>query len=475
MASAYILVVDDEPDIRGLVQEILQDEGYEVEIAENGEAARESCRLRRPELVLLDIWMPDIDGISLLKEWKEPSENGVAVNFPVIMMSGHGSVETAVEATRLGAYDFLEKPLSLAKLLLTVEHALEAHKLDKENQGMRQQLSIADEPVGKSQVNQDLSKEIKQISQHDSRVLFVGEPGSGKSKYSRLLHHLSKRSEQPYIELGVATLDIDNSARELFGSEVDGKIYYGLLEQAGRGTLYIDDIAEMDMATQGRLLSTLETGHFHRLGGSESIILKCRIITATQYKLEQLVSQGGFKSELYFQLNVLQVKIPPLREHCEDVPDLLNYYRDRFVQQEQFNYRNFSIAALNKLRNYSWPGNLLELKNLVQRLLIVSDLETITLEEVEISIEYETRRQDRQDLDADNDLSMESALKSLFEYPLKEARELFEKAYLEEKLMAVGGSVGKVAQMAGVERTHLYRKMKTLGIDAKKIARKAKQ
>ncbi len=475
MASAYILVVDDEPDIRGLVQEILQDEGYEVEIAENGEAARESCRLRRPELVLLDIWMPDIDGISLLKEWKEPSENEVMVNFPVIMMSGHGSVETAVEATRLGAYDFLEKPLSLAKLLLTVEHALEAHKLDKENQGMRQQLSVADEPVGKSQVNQDLSKEIKQISQHDSRVLFMGELGSGKSKYSRLLHRLSKRSEQPYIELGVATLDIDNSARELFGSEVDGRIYHGLLEQAGRGTLYIDDIAEMDMATQGRLLSTLETGHFHRLGGSESIILKCRIITATQYKLEQLVSQGSFKSELYFQLNVLQVKIPPLREHCEDVPDLLNYYRDRFVQQEQFNYRNFSIAALNKLRNYSWPGNLLELKNLVQRLLIVSDLETITLEEVEISIEYETRRQDRQDLDADDGLSMDSALKSLFEYPLKEARELFEKAYLEEKLMAVGGSVGKVAQMAGVERTHLYRKMKTLGIDAKKIARKAKQ
>lgn len=480
MASAYILVVDDEPDIRELVQEILQDEGYEVDIAENGETARESCRLRRPELVLLDIWMPDIDGISLLKEWKEPfankgAENNSAENFPVIMMSGHGSVETAVEATRLGAYDFLEKPLSLAKLLLTVEHALEAHKLDEENQGMRQQLSVADEPVGKSQINQDLAKEIKQISQHDSRVLFVGEPGSGKSKYSRLLHRLSKRAEQPYIELGVATLDAENSARELFGSEADGKIYYGLLEQAGRGMLYIDDIGEMDMATQRRLLSTLETGRFHRLGGTESITLMCRIITASHYNLEQLVKQGQFNSELYFQLNVLQVKIPPLREHCEDVPDLLNYYRDRFVQQEQFNYRSFSIAALNKLRNYNWPGNLIELKNLVQRLLIMSDVETITLEEVEASIEYEAQRQDSKCGGADDNMPVDSTLTSLFEHPLKEARELFEKAYLEEKLIAVGGSVGKVAQLAGVERTHLYRKMKTLGIDAKKVAKKAKE
>ena len=475
MASAYILVVDDEPDIRELVQEILQDEGYEVEIAENGEAARESCRQRRPELVLLDIWMPDIDGISLLKEWKDSIENDAAGDFPVIMMSGHGSVETAVEATRLGAYDFLEKPLSLAKLLLTVEHALEAHKLDEENQGMRHQLSIADDPVGKSQINQDLYKEIKQISQHDSRVLFVGEPGSGKSKYSRLLHRLSKRSEQPYIELGVATLDTEHSARELFGSEVDGKIYYGLLEQAARGTLYIDDIGEMDPATQRRLLSTLEAGYFHRLGGTESIVLMCRIITASHYKLEQLVKQGQFNSELYFQLNVLQVKIPPLKDHREDVPELLNYYRDRFVQQEQFNYRNFSIAALNKLRNYVWPGNLLELKNLVQRLLIISDLETITLDEVETCIEYEAQKQGSRENDANTDIAIDQALQSLFEHPLKEARELFEKAYLEEKLMAVGGSVGKVAQLAGVERTHLYRKMKTLGIDAKKIARKSKK
>ncbi len=471
MASAYILVVDDEPDIRELVQEILQDEGYEVDIAENGQAARESFQKREPELVLLDIWMPDIDGISLLKEW---AENDEISRFPVIMMSGHGSVETAVEATRLGAYDFLEKPLSLAKLLLTVEHALEAYKLDKENQGMRQQLMTVDEPVGKSQVNQDLRREIEQIAQHDSRVLFVGEAGSGKSKYSRLLHRLSPRYDQPYIELGVATLDPDNSARELFGSEQDGRIYYGLLEQAGKGTLYIDDIGDMDPATQGRLLSTLETGQFHRLGGTESIVLNCRIITATHYSLEQLVKEGKFKAELYFQLNVLPVSIPPLRNHCEDVPDILNYYRDRFVQQEQFNYRSFSIAALNRLRNYNWPGNLLELKNLVQRLLIVSDQETISLQEIE-----EVLAQKYQSSTGEFGLgalqsSGSDALQSLFDHPLKEAREMFEKSYLEQKLIEVGGSVGKVAQLAGVERTHLYRKMKSLGIDAKKIVSKSK-
>ncbi len=394
------------------------------------------------------------------------------------LIFGSCSVETAVEATRLGAYDFLEKPLSLAKLLLTVEHALQAYKLDRENQGMRQQLFAVDEPVGKSKVNEALRLEIEQIAQHDSRVLFLGEPGSGKSKYSRLLHRLSHRSEYPYIEVGVATLDPDNSARELFGAEKNGQIYYGLLEQAGRGTLYIDDIGDMDMATQGRLLNTLETGQFHRLGGADTIILNCRIITATHYQLEQLIQQGKFKSELYFQLNVLPVKIPPLREHHEDVPDLLNYYRDRFVQQEQFNYRSFSIASLNRLRNYAWPGNLLELKNLVQRLLIVSDQENITLEEVESSIEHVTQKHNAE-LDSGargaSSATDENALLTLFEYPLKEARELFEKAYLEQKLIAVEGSVGKVAQLAGVERTHLYRKMKALGIDAKKIAGKGKR
>lgn len=475
MASGYILVVDDEPDIRQLVQEILEDEGYEVDTAENGQTAKESCRLRRPELVLLDIWMPDIDGISLLKEWSENDDFG---HFPVIMMSGHGSVETAVEATRLGAYDFLEKPLSLAKLLLTVEHALQAYKLDKENQGMRQQLFAVDEPVGKSKVNELLRHEIEQIAQHDSRVLFIGETGSGKSKYARLLHRLSQRAEYPYIEVGVATLDPENSARELFGAEQDGKIYYGLLEQAGRGTLYIDDIADMDMATQGRLLSALDKGHFHRLGGSDSITLNCRIITASQYKLEQLVNDGKFKSDLYFQLNVLPVKIPPLREHCEDVPDLLNYYRDRFVQQDQFNYRNFSIAALNRLRNYPWPGNLLELKNLVQRLLIISAEENISIEEVENCLEHISQKQGLSGAETfalnNPDMTANNALQSLFEHPLKEARELFEKSYLEEKLISVGGSVGKVAQLAGVERTHLYRKMKALGIDAKKIIKKKK-
>ncbi len=478
MASAYILVVDDEPDIRELVQEILQDEGYEVDIAENGQVAREFCLQRRPDLVLLDIWMPDIDGISLLKEWKEQTDSSHNSShnytFPVIMMSGHGSVETAVEATRLGAYDFLEKPLSLAKLLLTIEHALDAYKLDKENQGMRQQLFAADEPIGKSPTTQALCHEIEQIAQHDSRVLFIGEAGSGKSKYSRFLHRLSNRSDQPYIELGVATLDENNSARELFGSELGGDIYQGLLEQAGRGSLYIDDIGDMDLATQGRLLSTLETGKFHRVGGNNSILLNCRIITATHYSLEQLVKDNQFKAELYFQLNVLPINVAPLREHREDVPDLLNYYRDRYVQQEQFNYRNFSIAVLNKLRNYTWPGNLIELKNLVQRLLIISDQESITLDEVESSIEYQSQKQQNLEVNEDKHSNADSTLQHLFTHPLKEARELFEKAYLEDKLITVGGSVGKVAQLAGVERTHLYRKMKSLGIDAKKIAKQSK-
>lgn len=466
MASAYILVVDDEPDIRALVKEILEDEGYEVDTADNGQSAREHCQHRKPDLVLLDIWMPDIDGISLLKEWKEKLQG---INFPVIMMSGHGSVETAVEATRLGAYDFLEKPLTLAKLLLTVEHALQAYLLDKENQGMRQQLFSVDEPVGKSPVTRELIEQIEQIAQHDSRVLFTGEHGSGKSKYSRLLHRKSERAPYPYVEVGVATLDPNNSARELFGAEEDGKIYYGLLEQAGKGSLYIDGVGDMDLATQGRLLSALESGRFLRLGGTEQININCRILTATQYPLELLIAEGKFKSELYYQLNVLQVVIRPLREHHEDIPELLNYYRDRFVQQDQFNYRSFSIAALNRLRNYNWPGNLLELKNLVQRVLIISDEEVVSLEEVETILLQMSRAPIRKDTETARDGQSDNGLSELFSHPLKEAREMFEKAYLEQKLVEVDGSVGKVAQVAGVERTHLYRKMRSLGIDAKQI------
>ena len=453
MTAPHILVVDDEPDIRSLVQEILEDEGYEVSVAESGEAARKARRLRRPDLVLLDIWMDDIDGISLLREWSEAG----ALPCPVIIMSGHGTVETAVEATRLGAYDFIEKPISLAKLLLTVGRALEADKLQRENVGLRMQEQTVPEPVGRSDAMQRLREQVLRVAQHDTWVLMRGEPGAGKKTLAHFLHANSPRRQGPFVEVGVGSMSQQTSAIELFGSEEGNRVTYGRFEQANGGTLYLDDIVDMDLQTQARLLSVLETRSFARVGGNEPVTVDSRIIAATHCDLEQEVAAGRFREDLYFHLNVVPLYVPSLAEHCEDVPALLSYYVDYFADRENLPYRQFSTAAQNRLRKYSWPGNIRELKNLVQRLLILGAGEDVSLEEVEAALSVRA--------------GPVAALREeggLMELPLREAREQFERQYLEQQFQQVGGSVGRLAQRVGMERTHLYRKLRSLGIDIKK-------
>ncbi|WP_297528865.1 sigma-54-dependent transcriptional regulator [Thiohalobacter sp.] len=455
MPAAHILVVDDEPDIRNLVKEILEDEGYEVTVAENGQAARQARRQRRPDLILLDIWMEDVDGITLLREWSE----GGGLPCPVIVMSGHGTVETAVEATRLGAYDFIEKPISLAKLLLTVERALEADRLSRENVGLRQQADVPPEPVGRSELMQRLREQVLRVAAHDTWVLISGDPGSGKKTMARFLHTHSSRRDGPFVEVGVGSMSQQTSAAELFGSEEDGRLHYGKFEQANGGTLYLDDIADMDDQTQARLLSVLETRSFTRIGSAEPVEVDLRIIAATSRDLEQEVAAGRFREDLYYHLNVVPLHVPALAEHCEDVPDLLNYYVDYFVDREHLPYRRFTVAAQNRLRNYAWPGNVRELKNLVQRLLILGSGEEIDVPEVDAAI---------RSADA---LPPEAVLSGVpLDLPLREAREQFEKVYLEQQLREAGGSVGKLAKRVGMERTHLYRKLKALGIDVKRAA-----
>lgn len=453
MSAAHILVVDDEPDIRNLVQEILEDEGYEVGVADSGEAARQARRARRPDLILLDIWMQDVDGITLLREW---SESG-GLPCPVIVMSGHGTVETAVEATRLGAYDFIEKPISLAKLLLTVGRALEADKLQKENVGLRRQAEPVLEPVGRSTVLQQLREQVKRLAQHDTWVLMRGEPGSGKKTFAHYLHLNSSRRDGPFVEVGVGSISRENSAVELFGSEEGDQVRYGRLEQANGGVLYLDDIADMDPQTQARLLGVLQAHSFLRVGGSEAVHVDLRIIAATHRDLEEEVSASRFREDLYYHLNVVPLKVPALREHLEDVPDLLNYYADYFADRENLPYRRFSLAAQNRLRNYPWPGNVRELKNLVQRLLILGSGETIEVEEVEAALSVQPIR-----------VGAERGVPLSFDLPLRDAREQFERAYLEHQLQESGGSVGKLAKLVGMERTHLYRKLRALGIEFKK-------
>jgi len=453
MTTHHILVVDDEPDIRTLVRDILEDEGYTVSTAENGEAARKARRSRRPDLILLDIWMEDVDGITLLREWSESGD----LPCPVVMMSGHGTVETAVEATRLGAYDFIEKPISLAKLLLTIERAFESQRLQRENIDLRSHVQPVVEPVGKSTLMNQLREQARKIAQHNSWVLISGEAGSGKTTFARYIHDQSPRHEGPFVEIAVGSISEENSAEELFGQEDGDTVHYGRLEQANGGTLCIGDIADMDLQTQARLLSVLQTHSFKRIGGGEDVDVDLRIIATTHRNLEEEVAAGRFREDLFYHLNVLPLQIPPLREHEDDVHDLLNFYIDYMVTHERLSYRHFSVAAQNRLRSYDWPGNIRELKNLVQRLLILGSGDEIELAEVERAISVQPPP-----------AAGGAAPELPFDLPLREARERFEYNYLVHQLQEVGGSIGKLAKRVGMERTHLYRKLRSLGIDHKK-------
>ena len=446
----YILVVDDEPDIRELLQEILEDENYAVAVAENAEAARRLRLEQNPDLILLDIWMPDEDGISLLKDWLKEEEL-----CPVIMMSGHATVETAVEATRLGAYDFLEKPLSMAKLLVTVERALENAQLRRENIGLKRRMDIPVEPIGKSLIMEKLREQVKRLAQHDARVLLLGEPGSGKETLARYLHANSSRREGPFVDVGVGTIASSNSAVEFFG-RVDGEhIQRGLLEQAHGGTLFLDEVAHMEPETQVRLMSALESNSFSRVGGTELLHVNVRIIASTCKSLEEEVRTGRFRPELYYLLNVVALKVPSLKEHSEDIPDLLKYYVDYFVSREKLPFRKFPVAVQNFLRNQPWHGNIRELKNLVQRLLILGNGDEVDLEEVKMAAGEPV---------VEGRASTTGQLPDFYNLPLKEARECFEKAYLEYHLDKYAGSVARLSTAIGLERTHLYRKLNSLGI-----------
>lgn len=456
MSVAHILVIDDEPDIRELVKEILEDEHYQVSVAANGEEARQARKDRRPDLILLDVWMPDVDGITLLKEWQQEAEEPAP---PVVVMSGHGTVETAVEATRLGAYDFLEKPLSMAKLLITLRHALDDYQLRRENLGLRRHVRPLTRPLGRSDTMETMRQQIERVAATDARVLLNGEPGVGKRLVAQMIHNLSVRKDNPFIEIGVATIVPTNAAMELFGEEDGDTVRYGLLEQANGGTLFFNEIADMDLDLQAKLASVLQGESVVRMGGSQSVSVDIRVLASTHKDLLEEVRAGRFREDLYYQLSVVPIALPSLRQHSEDIPELLSYYVDFFVDSDSLPYRSFSLPAQNRLRNYGWPGNVRELKSIVHRLLILGSGDTIEVAEVDAVLGGSLQASPRQP----------EAGGAVFDFnmQLRQARELFEKAYIEYHLKQVAGNVSQVAKIAGIERTHLYRKMKALGINPK--------
>ncbi len=451
MSNPHVLVVDDEADIRGLIQDILSDEGYGVTVAANAEEARTARTSRRFDLILLDIWMPDTDGITLLREWSESGD----MTCPVVIMSGHGTVDTAVEATRLGAFDFVEKPLSLAKLLRTVETALES--VGRQTRVAHKLLPSLLAPVGRSKLMQALRERVQQYARHDGSVLISGEPGTGRGAFARYLHALSRRAEEPLTHLTAASVTSTNFEEQFLGSENGGEISAGAFERAYGGTLIVDELSDLGDAAQKVMLGVLEDGHFMRVGGTTPVKVNARIVATVGANFEALIEAGNLRRDLVSQLSVLSLRVPPLREYAEDVPELLTYYVDKLVESEGLTFRRFSVAAQNRLRNYPWPDNVHELKNLVRRLLLLGSGEDIGLEDVEAEISAAKR--------VDEPLVKQD----LLALPLREAREQFERSYLQQQLVLCDGKVGQLAKRVGMERTHLYRKLRSLGVDFKSI------
>jgi two-component system nitrogen regulation response regulator NtrX len=454
MSQAQILVVDDEPDIRQLVKEILEDEAYSVQVAKDGESARLIYATQKPDLVLLDIWMPDIDGISLLKEWSI----GGKPESQVVIMSGHGTLETAVEATRLGAFDFVQKPLSLAKLLATVRKALESRPQTRAAELSGQNVQTI-EPQGNSPVMQLLRNNAKQAANNSSPVMITGESGSGRETLARYIHFLSPSSDN-MVTLDHNQAGGENTCSYLFGSISNGQTTNGLLDKASGGVLFIPKLHRLPASTLELLSNTLESNGYTPQGGTGPKPLTCRIICSASENLEQLVQDKQMPGPLYFHLNVLPLRVPALRDRPEDIPELIRYFSEWFPNQENLAYRSFSVSVQNRMRNHSWPGNVRELRNLVQRLLVLGGEGEVSVKEVD-----DTLSQTAASLDSEN-----SGHQGLFDLPLREAREQFEREYLTYQLKKAGGSVGKLSDSVGMERTHLYRKLRSLGIDPKTVA-----
>ena len=434
MTQAHILVVDDEPDIRELVRDILEDEGHQVSVAENGESARTQFARKTPDLVLLDIWMPDVDGITLLREWS----SGGGLDCPIIVMSGHGTLETAIEATRLGAQDFVQKPISLAKLLSIVNQALEAGK--KAGKPAVPAASTTNEPIGSSALMQVLRSKAEQAAQRELPVMISGENGSGRENLARFIHGQSKLAG-PFVTL---------EHSEMASGDVRAYLQEAI-EKGCNGTLFIPELQDLPEKILKVLGQVLENGSDQGT---------CRMIASVGPNILDLARDDGPLQQLYYRLNVLPLQVPPLRERPDDVPELVRFYAEMFPNQEDLPYRPFSVAAQNRLRNHAWPGNIRELRNLVQRLLVLGGEGEVSVGEVEEALQ--------QNPPAPQPGS--GTHPQFFDLPLREAREQFEREYLIYKLKEAKGSVGRLADVVGMERTHLYRKLRALGIDPKTAA-----
>lgn len=461
-SPAEILIVDDEADIRTLIQGILEDEGYTTRQAGNSKHAYERLSERVPDLVILDIWLQysDHDGLKILETIK--SQHPL---LPVVMISGHGTIETAVTAIRHGAYDFVEKPFKADRLLLMIERALESARLKKENERLRKKTECSAELVGKSSVMDNMRAAIKRVAQTNSRVLLTGEPGTGKDISARLIHKLSQRSDKPFMVLNCATMLPDRLEMELFGNEAGAageSARAGVLEQAHEGTLFLDEVADMPLETQGKIVRVLQEQKFQRLGGKDMMDADVRIVASSNRNLEELINSGHFREDLYYRLNVVPLQMPALRNHPDDIPELAAYFVRSYSQQSGLPVIHFSEAALAALQTCTWPGNVRQLQNVVERMMIMAT--GMPVDSVIGTEHLPPEILSVNGADGTTSRAGDDSPVNFMAVPLREAREIFEKEYLASQLRRFNGNISRTAQFIGMERAALHRKLKQLGL-----------
>jgi len=448
-----ILIVDDEPTILQSLGGLLSDEGFEITTAANGYEALKIVDTASPDLVLLDIWMPGIDGIETLKEIKKENPH-----IQVIIISGHGTIETAVKATKLGAFDLIEKPLSIDKVIVAINNALNFRRLEEENKYLRKKTLEKHSITGNSPPIQELKKQIAVAAPTEAWILITGENGTGKELVARTIHQLSSRVDYPLIDVHCASIPEELIENELFGQEKGAfaksstkKI--GKFELANKGTIFLDEIGDMSLKSQSKILRVLQEQQFQRVGGSRTLSINVRVIASSNKDLEKEIEKGAFREDIYYRLNVIPIEVPPLRNRVEDIPQLMEIFFDECAKQNRSKKKVVTQNVLDLLSNYSWPGNVRELKNLVERLAIMTDKDVI--DEYDLPSSYNPKPK--------NDIaSIESQL--FLSNSIKDAKEMFEREFIKRKLTQHNNNVAKTAEAIGVQRSYLYKKLKKLSL-----------
>ena len=453
-----ILIVDDEADIRILTSGILRDEGYQTREASGSAEALSAVEARRPSLVLLDIWLQgsELDGLGILKALREDHPT-----IPVLMMSGHGTIETAVAAIKDGAYDFIEKPFKTDRLILLVERAIETERLRRENEELRLRAGTETELIGQSQAIREVTQAIEKVAPTNSRVLITGPAGSGKEVVARMLHARSRRANAPFIVVNCATMLPERVEIELFGAETadaEGKVpqKVGTFEAAHNGTLFLDEVADMPLETQGKIVRVLQEQIFERVGGTTRVEVDVRVVAASTANLPEEINAGRFREDLFYRLNVVPLEVPPLNQRPEDIPGLAEHFMERAATVSGRPSRTLGDDALAVLQSYSWPGNVRELRNVIERLLIMApDDHSKPIGVEKLPPEINANAPLAENLN-DN--------REIMGLSLRDAREIFEREYLLAQVTRFGGNISKTAEFIGMERSALHRKLKSLGV-----------